>query len=162
MNGRNKHLVKLSERNWYRMGTFVSASDDKGNWIYGDGTYCLRFKGKPYIQEGEKKHLNRMVEVLELASAAKWEIVLPSNSYMKKLNAATHKHRVCCKIEGFEIFVDTRLLFEMMKVLHKAKGYAAYLKGYTPSNKEKTVICIYIKGENGDGLLMPLECKNRA
>jgi len=104
-----------------------------------------------------------MVEVLdEMAAAAKWEIKLPSNRYMKKLNAATHKHRVCCKIEGYEILVDSRLLYEMTKVLHKAKGYAVYMKGYTTSNKQITPLCIYIKGDNGDGLLMPLECKNRA
>lgn len=163
MTARGRHLRNLSEHNWFRMSTFVSASDGKGNWIFGDGTYCLRFKGKTYMQEGNKKHWDRMTEILDMLAAEERRepIPLPSNSYMKKLNAATHKRYALCKIDGHEIFVDCRLLYEMTKVLHGAKGYAVMLEGYTPANKRMERTCIYLAGDNGDGLLMPLECLTR-
>lgn len=163
MTARNKHLENLSEHNWFRTETFVSASDGKGNWIFGDGTYCLRFKGKPDIQEGTRKHRDRMIEILDTLATdeSREPIPLPSNSYMKKLNAATHKRFALCKIDGHEIFVDCRLLYEMTKVLHGAKGYAVMMEGYTPAHRKVERTCIYLTGSNGEGLLMPLECLTR-
>lgn len=163
MTERNKNLRNLTEVNWYRESTFVSASDGKGNRIFGDGTYVLRFIGDVKFQIGETSHINRMVEVMDnLKKQEKAEpIQLPSNSYMKKLNKATNKRYSVCKIVGREIFVDCRLLYEMTKVLGDTKGYSAKLEGYTTGNKRVERTAIYLKGQNGDGLLMPFDCKTR-
>lgn len=154
---RNKHLVELAEYNWFREGDFVSQSDGQGNWIYGDGTYVIRMKGTPAVNEGDHSNMRVMMEIMDNAAAQeRQEIELPSVAWMKKNKGKDGRRHKIQKIIGHEIFVNTRLLLPIMKVLHGGKGYAVRLDGYGKQNEKGSWECIYINAENGDAVLCPM------
>ena len=154
---RNKHLVELAKYNWFREADFVSQSDGQGNWIFGDGTYCIRMRGTPSVNEGENARMNSMMEIMEKASKMeRKEITLPSVSWMKKVKGKDGRRHKVSKIVGQEIFVNTRLLLPIMKVLHGGRGYAVWLDGFSKQNEKGKWECIYIKAENGDAILCPM------
>ena len=154
---RNKRLVELAEYNWLREADFVSQSDGQGNWIFGDGTYVIRMKGTPAVNEGTHSNMRVMVEAIDKAAAQeKQEIALPSISWMKKIKGRDGRGCNIWKIEGREIFVNTRLLLPIMKVLHGGKGYAVLLDELSEKNKKRSWECVYIKADNGDAILCPM------
>ena len=155
---RNKHLVELAEYNWFREADFISQSDGRGNWIFGDGTYFIRMRGEPSVNEGPNSHMRKAVEIIEKAAGQeKQEIKLPSVSWMKKVKGKDGRRHKVQKIIGREIFVNTRLLLPIMKVLHGGKGYVVRLDGYSKRNEKGKWECIYIKSDNGDAILCQMQ-----
>lgn len=154
---RNKHLVELAEYNWFREADFTSQSDGQGNWIFGEGTYVIRMKGTPAVNEGTHSHMRVMMEIMDKAAEQeKQKIELPSISWMKKIKGKDGRRHKIWKIAGHEIFVNTRLLLPIMKVLHGGKGYVVRLDRFSKQNKKRSWECIYIKADNGDAVLCPM------
>ena len=155
-----KHLAKLADHNWFNEPRFVSRTDHTGRWVFGDGTYVLILKGKPYAQEGKDRLMDFMAGAVETAREKKsTEIRLPSKSYLKKLIAANKARLIPTKIDGEEIFVDARMLYHITKALGKVCAYKTKMRGYRKAEQREGFDMLYLEGENGTGLLMPMICR---
>lgn len=157
---KNKHLEMLTEINWDRMDTFVSMPDGRGNWIFGDGVYCLRMRGTPAVKEGSDKILHAMIDYFDIAASdhSKYPITLPSVGYLKKKNKAMmYGYRIPVKLPGDEMFVNSMLLYHMLKILPGATAFSVETSGYYPYKHEHIKVrCVYMVSEKGEGILLPV------
>ncbi len=157
---KNKHLEMLTEINWNRMEYFISMPDGSGNWIFGDGVYALRMPGAPLVKEGNDEILPHMINFLDYAVCEhnKKPIMLPSVGYLKKKNKAMKfEYRIPIKMPDVEIFVNSMLLYHMLKILPGAEAYSVDMEGYHlyKSGKAKAR-AVYLVSEKGEGVLMPV------
>lgn len=157
---KNKHLEMLTEISWNNMDTFVSAPDGRGNWIFGDGVYCLRMPGTPHVKEGKDNILHAMIGYFDTAASdhSKYPITLPSVGYLKKKNKAKmFEYRIPVKLPGDETFVNSMLLYHMLKILPGATAFSVDTLGYYPySHERKKVRCVYLVSDKGEGILLPM------
>lgn len=159
---KNRHLKELAELGWMNVEHFISMPDGNGKWIFGDGTYALRMNGEPVVKEGNADILLPMIREIDKLANSKYKkpITLPSIGYLKRKNRAKLDYRIPIKLPGHEIFVNSKLLYEMLKVLHNAEGYSVEMRGFNGKSKVDTT-AIYLKADNGDGVLCPLKMYTR-
>ena len=165
-NMKTYHLKLLDEISWNNYETFVSASDGSGNWIFGDGTYALRMHGTPFSNEGDERILSAMIRHLDRMAEDKNKkpITLPSIGYLKKKNKAnSYRYRIATKFPGTEIFVNSMILYPMLKILSGATAYMVETEGYHPYSHEKVKAkAVYLVSDKGEGVLIEMTVPRRA
>ena len=140
-------------------GMFTNQTRD-GSTLYCvcDGYVAIRFNEKPLLPEidekynGQEMHLEQIVKPMDGSK----EIALPDLSELKvyikthKIKEKNNDKKVVDYLldEELNLWVNPQYLLNAMECLPDCKAYAA-----------NRISPIYFKGENGDGVVMPVNHK---
>ena len=140
-------------------GMFINQTRD-GSTLYCvcDGYVAIRFNEKPLLPEidskyhGQEMHLEQIVKPMDGSK----EIALPDISELKvyikthKIKEKNNPKKVADYLlnEELNLWVNPQYLLNAMECLPDCKAYAA-----------NRISPIYVKAENGDGVVMPVNHK---
>nr|DAH41415.1 MAG TPA: hypothetical protein [Caudoviricetes sp.]DAU29835.1 MAG TPA: hypothetical protein [Caudoviricetes sp.] len=123
-----------------------------------DGFVAIRFNEKPLLPEIDEKYYGQEMQLEQIVKPmdGSKEITLPDISELKvyikthKIKEKNNSKKVADYLlnEGLNLWVNPQYLLNVMECLPDCKAYAA-----------NRISPIYLKAENGDGVVMPVNHK---